>query len=112
MHNAAQTTGVEMAGPKNYTVGRQAAIVAADRVRLLLNVVEGDEFLSEVLHSANATIANMRKQPDGGEPAGAPQAGPGPDDTRRPVLGPEYHSAKTRALRNRSARRGPPLGRA
>lgn len=112
MHSAAQTTGVEMAGPRNYKVGRHAAIAAADRVRLLLNVVEGDEFLSEVLHSANATIANIRNQPDDDEPLEAVRLRRAPDDARPSPLGPEYHSAKKRALKSVPARRGRPLGRA
>jgi hypothetical protein len=51
-----------MAGKTNSTVGRAAALAAADRVRLLLNVVENDDFLTEVLHSADRTMVGLQQQ--------------------------------------------------
>jgi len=119
MHQTVQATGVEMAGSRKINVGRKAALAAADRVSLLLTVVEEeDAFLSEVLHSANATIADMGKVQPVADPGAEPEA-PRP---RRPLggargslLGPAYHNAKQRALRLRGATlagRGRPLGRA
>lgn len=97
-----------MTGAKNNRAGRHAAIAAADRVRLLLTVVEDDEFLSEVLSSANATIADIHAAP-GGEPQ-APRRQREQDGTRDTLLGPGYYSAKRRALRLRG--RGRTMGRA
>lgn len=51
-----------MAGKTNSTVGRAAALAAADRVRLLLNVVENDDFLTEVLHSADRAMVGLQQQ--------------------------------------------------
>lgn len=52
-----------MAGSKNSNIGRAAALAAADRVRLLLTVVEDDEFLTEVLHSADRAMDGLRNGP-------------------------------------------------
>jgi len=101
-----------MSGSRNNSVGRLAALAAADRVKLLLAVVEDDEFLSEVLHSANRTIGNMTDGQAAGDLAAGSDQGPA---RRRPAfLGPGYHAAKKRALRLRRAAttgRRRPLGR-
>ncbi len=70
--------------------------MAADRVKLLLAIVEDDAFLSEVLHSANKTIsishgtastAKQGMEPDGGQ-------------RHQPTApGPACHVAKSRPLR-------------
>lgn len=51
-----------MAGKRNSTIGRAAALAAANRVRLLLAVVENDDFLTEVLHSADRTMVGLEQQ--------------------------------------------------
>ena len=86
--------------------------MAADRVKLLLAVVEDDAFLSEVLHSADETISIRHIT------ASAARQGAGPDggqDHQPTAPGSAFHSAKSRSLRaGRSATigRNRPQGRA
>ena len=86
--------------------------MAADRVKLLLAVVEDDAFLSEVLHSANKTISINHITASTAKQAAEPDAGQG----RQPAApGPACHAAKSRSLRaGRSATTGRsrPQGRA
>ena len=104
-----------MAGTKQGSVGRHAAIAAADRVKLLLSVVEGDEFLAEVLHSANRMIVGL----DAADGASRSEQAAGRlrvcrDHARRSGLGPNYHAAKRRsqrAARAVAAPRARPQGR-
>ncbi|MGD9862513.1 MAG: hypothetical protein AB7S99_04805 [Pseudodonghicola sp.] len=79
-----------MAGSKNSSVGRAAALAAANRVRLLLTVVEDDDFLTEVLHSADRAMDGLR--------------GPTADSDRR-------GDDKTRRNRASWTGRGRPAGR-
>ncbi|TDE38872.1 hypothetical protein [Antarcticimicrobium sediminis] len=101
-----------MAGSRNSSVRRRAAIAAADRVRLLLAVVEDDAFLSEVLHSADKAIVDIHMTPANGQRDAAPETVGGrrlDDSSRASLLGPAYHTAKKHALRRRGRR---PPGRA
>jgi len=101
-----------MPGSRNNRVGRHAAIVAADRVRRLLAVVEDDAFLSEVLHSANKTISIVRIPPSTPNQGTDPEEETGHQPT---ALGPAYHAAKSRSLRvgrSATAGRNRPQGRA
>lgn len=91
-----RAAGVAMSGSRNNRVGRQAAIVAADRVKLLLAVVEDDAFLSEVLHSANKTISINRITASAAKQGAQPNGGQSHEPT---PLGPAYHAAKSRSLR-------------
>ncbi len=105
-----------MAGSGNKSVGRLAALAAADRVKLLLTVVEDDEFLSEVLHSADRTMVRMdTAQGDSAQVSGPARPQRRAERARPALLGPTYHDAKKRALRLRRAietARGRPTGRA
>ncbi|TDK50223.1 hypothetical protein [Antarcticimicrobium luteum] len=111
-----------MAETRNSSVSRHAAIAAADRVKLLLSVVEGDAFLSEVLQSADRTLVDMGQSRTEDAPeamaktlTAAPRERRVSDDIRAPLLGPAYHSAKKRALRLRDTAPvvpGRPQGRA
>lgn len=101
-----------MAGSRNSSVRRRAAIAAADRVRLLLAAVEDDAFLSEVLHSANKAVVDIRQAPTNGQRDTGPDAAGArhlENCARASLLGPAYHTAKKNALRRRGRR---PPGRA
>jgi len=101
-----------MAGSRNSRVGRHAAIVAADRVKLLLAVVEEDAFLSEVLTTADNTISIVSQSRPGPDESAGTGARGGAQPT---ALGPAYHSAKARARRagmSAAIARCRPLGRA
>jgi len=101
-----------MSGSRNNRVGRHAALVAADRVKRLLAVVEDDAFLSEVLHSANKTISIGRIPPSPPKQGTEPEEATGHQPT---PLGPAYHAAKSRSLRlgrSAAAGRNRPQGRA
>ncbi len=45
-----------MAGTCSAKIGRLAAVVAADRIKLLLEIVDEDDFLHEVLSTAQQTV--------------------------------------------------------
>ncbi|MDK3016733.1 hypothetical protein [Pseudodonghicola flavimaris] len=68
-----------MSDKKTSSAGRAAALAAADRVRLLLEVVEDDAFLTEVLHSADRTMDGLRGNAG---PGGCPGRGAPDPDTR------------------------------
>lgn len=86
--------------------------MAADRVKLLLAIVEDDAFLSEVLHSADKTISISHIT------ASSAALGAEPDDTQghQPTApGPACHAVKSRTLRagrSATAGRNRPQGRA
>jgi hypothetical protein len=45
-----------MAGTCSARIGRLAAVAAADRIKLLLEIVDGDDFLHEILSTAQQTV--------------------------------------------------------
>lgn len=96
-----------MAGIRNNKVGRLAAMAAADRVKLLLTLVEGDDFLSEVLESADRSMDGFRRAGMAADLRGDAihdmQRACRGDVIANNPLGPRYHAAKRRSLDARRA---------
>lgn len=101
-----------MAGTRNNGVGRLAAMAAADRVKLLLTMVdEDDDFLAEILESADRSMDGFRRA----QMAAASRPAPTRERPRsvngdgavRSLLGPTYHAAKKRSLEARRSSAAP-----
>jgi hypothetical protein len=52
-----------MTGIRRVGMQRLVAVAAADRIKLLLQIVENDDFLHEVLNSAHQTVAGSMEEP-------------------------------------------------